>query len=108
MPLLYLLAFGGSQLAAKVFRCRFQQPVGIHQTQVPHVAAGGVQQLVEDHVCWLGLEEDGGGVDGHGLVGVQSQVAAVRLELGGVDKHSVCEAAANVSCVCAARLQLQI
>lgn len=76
---LYWLALGGSQLAAKVVWCCIQQPVGIHQTQVPHVAAGGVQQLIEDHVCWLGLEKDGGGVDGHRLVGVQSQVAAVRL-----------------------------
>lgn len=66
------LALGGSEFAAKVlWRC-VQQPVGVHQTQVSHVAAGGVQQLIEDHVRWLGLEKDGGGVDGHGLVGVQS------------------------------------
>lgn len=76
---LYWLALSGSQFAAKVLWCCIQQPVGIHQTQVSHVAAGGVQQLIEDHVCWLGLEKDRGRVDGHRLVGVQSQVAAVRL-----------------------------
>lgn len=65
------LALGGSQLAAKVLRCCIQQPVGIHQAQVSHVAAGRVQQLIEDHVRWLGLEKDGGGVDGHRLVCVQ-------------------------------------
>lgn len=97
---LYWLALGGVQFAAKVlWRC-VQQPVGVHQTQVSHVAAGGVQQLVEDYVCWLALEKDGGGVDGHGLVGVQSQVAAVRLELRGVDEHPVGEAATNIPCVC--------
>lgn len=95
-PSACLLALGGSQFAAKVFRRRFQQPVGVHQTQVPHVAARRVQQLVEDHVRRLGLEEDGGRVDGDGLVGVQGQVAAVRLELGGVDEHAVRQAAADV------------
>ncbi len=72
VPFLRWLALGGSEFAAKVLWCCVQQPVGIHQTQVSHVAAGGVQQLIEDHICWLGLEKDGGGVDGHGLVGVQS------------------------------------
>lgn len=57
--------------AKVVWRC-IQQPVSIDQTQVSHVAAGRVQQLVEHHVCWLGLEKDRGGVDGHRLVGVQS------------------------------------
>lgn len=66
------LALGWSEFAAEVLRRRVQQPVGVHQTQVPHVAAGGVQQLVEDDVRWLGLEKDGGRVDGHRLVGVQS------------------------------------
>lgn len=67
-----------------------------------------MQQLIEDHVRRLGLEEDGGGVDGDGLVGVQSQVAAVGLEFGSIDEHSVREAAADVLCLCTARLQLQI
>lgn len=107
-PTLCLLALGGSQFAAKVFRRRFQQPVGVHQAQVPHVAAGRVQQLVEDHVRRLGLKEDGGRVDGDRLVGVQGQVAAVRLELGGVDEHSMRQAAADVLRLGAARLQLQI
>ncbi len=71
VPFLSRLTLGGSQFAAKVLGCCVQQPVGIHQTQVSHVAAGGVQQLVEDHVRWLGLEKDGGRVDGNGLVGVQ-------------------------------------
>lgn len=108
MPPLCLLALGVSQFAAKVFGRRFQQPVGVHQAQVPHVAAGRVQQLVEDHVRRLGLKEDGGRVDGDGLVGVQGQVAAVGLELGGVDEHSVRQAAADVLRLGAARLQLQI
>lgn len=64
------LALVEVELAAKVLGRRVQQPVGIHQTEVSHVAAGGVQQLVEDDVRWLGLEKDGGRVDGDGLVGV--------------------------------------
>lgn len=98
ISVLYLseLALGGAQLAAKVLRRCVQQPVGIHQTQVSHVAAGGVQQLIEDDVRRLGLEKDGGRVDGHRLVGVQGQVAAVRLQFRGVDEHPVGKAAANV------------
>lgn len=70
--LIWQLAFGGSQFAAKIlWRC-VQQPLGIHQTQVSHVAAGGVQKLVEDDVRRLGLEQDGGGMNRHRLVGVQS------------------------------------
>lgn len=102
------LLVSGSQFAAKVFWCCIQQPVGIHQTQVSHVAAGGVQQLVEDHVCWLGLEKDRGRVDGHRLVGVQSQVAAVRLQLRSIDKHPMGKAAANVPRLRPTRLQLQV
>lgn len=102
------LALGRSEFAAKVLRRRLEQPVGVHQTQVSHVAAGRVQQLVEHHVCWLGLEKDGGGVDGHGLVCVQSQVAAVRLELRSVYEHPVGEAVANVPRVRPTWLQLQI
>lgn len=50
------LALGGSQFAAKVlWRC-IQQPISIHQTQVSHIVAGGVQKLVEDYIGWLGLE----------------------------------------------------
>lgn len=64
------LALVEVELAAKVLGRCIQQPVGVDQTEVSHVAAGGVQQLVEDHVRWLGLEKDGGRVDGHGLVGV--------------------------------------
>lgn len=67
-----------------------------------------MQQLVKDDVRRLGLEEDRGGVDGDGLVGVQGQVAAVRLQLSGVDEHPVRQAAADVLRLCAARLQLQI
>lgn len=93
---------------AEVLGGRGQQPVCIHQTQTLHVAAGRVQQLVEDHVGRLTLEEDGRRVDGHGLVGVQSQVGAVRLKLRGVDEHAVGEAAPNVPRVGAARLQLQV
>ena len=89
------LALGRSEFAAKVLRRRLEQPVGVHQTQVSHVAAGRVQQLVEDHICWLGLEKDGGGVDGNGLVWVQSQVAAVGLELRSVYEHPVGKAVAN-------------
>lgn len=103
-----LLAFAQEQFVAKVLGCRGQQPVCIHQTQTPHVAAGRVQQLIEDHVGRLTLEEDGRRVDGHGLVGVQSQVGAVRLKLRGVDEHAVGEAASNILRVSSARLQLQV
>lgn len=103
-----VLAPGDVQLAAKVVWGCFQQPVCVHQTQVSHVAARRVQQLVEDHVRWLGLEEDGGRVDGDGLVGVQSRVGSVGLQLGGVDEHPVGEAAADVPRVCPARLELQV
>lgn len=65
-----LLALVEVELAAKVLWCCIQQPVGVYQAEVSHVAAGGVQQLVEDYVCWLGLEKDGGRVDGYRLVGV--------------------------------------
>lgn len=94
-----LLALGDVEFAAKVLWSCIEQPVSIHQTEVSHVAAGGVQQLVEDHVRWLGLEQDRGGVDGHRLMCVQSQVAAVGLQLRCVDEHPVGEAAANVPCL---------
>lgn len=93
-PSLHWLALAGVEFAAKVLRRCIQEPVGVHQAQIPHVAAGRVQQLVEDHVRRLGLEQDGGWVDSHGLTGVQSQVAAVGLQLGGVDEHPVGKAAA--------------
>lgn len=96
------------QLTAKVLWSCIQQPVSVHQAQVSHVAAGCVQQLIEHHVRRLGLEEDRGRVDGHRLVRVQGQVAAVGLELCSVDEHPVGEALANVPCVCPARLQLQV
>lgn len=102
------LALGGPQLAAKVLRGGLQQPVGVHQTQVPHVAAGRVQQLVEHHVGRLTLEEHGGRVDGHGLVAVQGQVGAVGLQLRRVHKHAVGQAAAHVARLRPARLQLHV
>lgn len=104
----FLLAFGDVQFVAEVLGCRVHEPVSVDQAQTPHVAAGRVQQLVEDHVGRLTLEEDGRGVDGHGLVGVHGQVAAVKLKLRGVDEHPVCEAAPNVPRVRPARLELQV
>lgn len=103
-----MLAPGAVDLAAKVVWCCIQQPVWVHQTQVSHVTAGRVQQLVEHHVCWLGLEEDGGWVDGDWLLGVQSQVASIRLQLGSIDEHPVGEAAADITRICPTRLQLQV
>jgi len=105
---LHWLAPGGVELAAKVLRRRIHQPVGVHQAQVPHVAAGRVQQLVEDHVGRLGLEQDGGRVDGHGLVGVQGQVAAIGLQLGCIDEQPMGKAATGAPRVRPARLQLHV
>lgn len=93
---------------AEVLGCGVHEPVSVDQAQPPHVAAGRVQQLVEDHAGRLTLEEDRRGVDGHGLVGVHRQVAAVRLKLRGVDEHPVCEAAPDVPRVRPTRLQLQV
>lgn len=94
---LWWLALGGAQLAAEVLGRRLLQPLGVHQAQVAHVAARGVQQLVEHHVGWLGLEEDGGRVDAHGLVCVQGYVGAVRLQLRRVGEETVGQAAPHVA-----------
>lgn len=63
---------GEVKFASKVLWCCIQQPVSIHQTQVSHVAAGCVQQFIEDHIGRLCLEEDGGRVDSYRLMGIQS------------------------------------
>lgn len=94
------LALGGAKLPTKVLGCSVHQPISIHQAQVPHVAAGGVQELIEDHVGRLGLEEHRGGVDGYRLVGVQGCVAPVRLQLCGIHKQPMGQAAPHAPCVC--------
>ena len=105
---LSLLTLGVAQLAAEVLWRGVHQPLGVHEAEVPHVAARGVQQLVEHHVGRLGLEQHGGRVDGHALAGVQRHVGAVGLELGGVDEHPVGEAAPHARRVRPARLQLHV
>lgn len=101
------LALGGTELSTEVLWCRLLQPLGINQTQVPHVAARGVQELVEYHVGRLTLEQDGGWVDGHRLVGVQSHVAAVWLQLSCVGEHAVSQAAPYIHQLRVRGFQLQ-
>lgn len=85
-----------AQLAAEILRRGFMQPISIYQAQIPHVAACRVQELVEDHVGRFGLEQDGGGMDGHSLMGVQSHVAAVQLQFCSAHEQTVSQTAPDV------------
>lgn len=90
---------GCSELPTEVLGGCIVQPVGIHHTQVPHVALIGVQEFIVRDTGWLAMEKDRGGVDGHRLMGVSRGVAAIRLQLGCVHEKAIGEAAANISSV---------
>lgn len=90
------LTLCGAKLPAEILWRGFLQPIGIHQAQIPHVTAGRVQELIKHHVCWFGLEQDGGRMDRHGLLCVQSDVTAFQLQLRSVHEQSVSQTATDI------------
>lgn len=87
---------GGSQLPPEVLWGGLIQPLGIHHTEVSHVALVGVEQFSVHDAGRLAVEEDGRGVDGHRLVSVCGGIGTVRLKLSGAHEEAVSQAAADI------------
>lgn len=90
---------GGPQLPPEEVGGSLVQPLGVHHAQVAHVALVGEEQLRVYDAGRLAVEEDGRGVDGHGLVGVRGGIGPIGLQLGGAHEEAVRQAAADALCV---------
>ena len=86
---------GSPQLLPEEVRGGLVQPLGVHNAQVTHVALVGEEQLREHDAGRLAVEEHGGGMDGHWLVGVCGGVGPVRLQLSSAHEEAVRQASAD-------------